>query len=686
MSNQRRNLAIQIQTPGGDNPLLVSLVSAGPYYRGVAVSGLALVGKGGTAPYAYSIIATSSNDLPPGLSVDPLSGQITGTPSLAGHFSFIAQVSDSASATFTHSFSITILAQLFWRGPPPPKGEINVSYNYQFRVFDAAGTLLTSGFTYDGTLPAGLTLSTGGLLSGTPTAPAGISYATVHATNGTDTLDIPIAIEVAELLSISSFPPGTVIVIGQPFSFGVTRTGGVDPVRYRIDPDFAAFWPDFAVINPNTGVVTGVTNDLALAGGFPGLKVLAEDALGATSSNGGFVDIVAQIIELQAGPNVSIDYTDKQNPIIGANPGAGGGIATIASVGPDSSGNLEIEGIVEDSPGHLRVENAGGGIQSISGATPDSSGDLAIEGIEQDSNGIARVVVLPQDATKGDILVFDGTNWVKHDGGADGQIIQFDSTQPDGLANITSAAVPFLTYPATILGQTPTAYWRFTEASGSIVDQTGGGADLTPGAGYVYRRSPLLRSDPFTLHGFFGLVSNCNAVRTGYSPFPAPNTGDYSISLIYKSDIVNTAQRTFFTVVGSSGSPASNYQAAFFIPGSSGLYSAFWQNGSGPTSVTTQSTVQLLNGNTGGSGIPCHLVLVVDGISKIAYFYLNGRLGSAISYSTIPSGGTSVDTRIGNNTAFSADGAQGTLGEVAVWNRKLTSTEIMSQALAGGFA
>ena len=65
MTNKRRNLAVSIQTPGGDNPLRLSLVAAGPYYRGVPVSHLALVAHGGTAPYAYSILATSSKRLTP---------------------------------------------------------------------------------------------------------------------------------------------------------------------------------------------------------------------------------------------------------------------------------------------------------------------------------------------------------------------------------------------------------------------------------------------------------------------------------------------------------------------------------------------------------------------------------------------------------------------------------------------
>jgi hypothetical protein len=341
MANQRNNLAIQIQTPGGDNPLLLSLVSAGPYYRGVAVSGLALVGKGGTSPYSYSIISSDPNVLPDGLSVDALSGRITGTPTTAGRFTFIAQVADSSSATFAHSFSITIQSQLFWRGPPPPKGEIDLAYSYQFRVYDASGTLLTSGFTYDGTLPAGLTLDTHGLLSGTPTDPAGISYATVHATDGTDTLDIPITIEIAEKLSISVGTPGDVIIIGQPFSFVMNRTGGVDPVTYIKDPDYEGFWVDWATLDPITGIISGFAPSDLTPGGFYVFEVRAQDALGATDTDGGFRDVIAPITRIEAGDNISVDYTDPRRPIVSSTGGSGvtyteaGIVASYGAIGGD---------------------------------------------------------------------------------------------------------------------------------------------------------------------------------------------------------------------------------------------------------------------------------------------------------------------------------------------------------------
>ena len=61
--------------------------------------------SGGTPPYSFAI---TSGALPPGLSLGPLTGCITGTPSTAGAFSFIATVTDSLGATASVSPSITI--------------------------------------------------------------------------------------------------------------------------------------------------------------------------------------------------------------------------------------------------------------------------------------------------------------------------------------------------------------------------------------------------------------------------------------------------------------------------------------------------------------------------------------------------------------------------------------------------
>jgi len=64
---------------------------------GVAFSS-ALVASGGVPPYTYSVIAGA---LPPGLSLDPSSGDITGTTTTAGSFNYTANVVDSANTSVT---------------------------------------------------------------------------------------------------------------------------------------------------------------------------------------------------------------------------------------------------------------------------------------------------------------------------------------------------------------------------------------------------------------------------------------------------------------------------------------------------------------------------------------------------------------------------------------------------------
>jgi hypothetical protein len=69
-----------------------------------------LMASGGTSPYAWGV---SSATLPPGLSLNASSGQITGTPTLSGSFSFTVQVTDStmpAPQSATRALTLSVKA------------------------------------------------------------------------------------------------------------------------------------------------------------------------------------------------------------------------------------------------------------------------------------------------------------------------------------------------------------------------------------------------------------------------------------------------------------------------------------------------------------------------------------------------------------------------------------------------
>ena len=67
-----------------------------------------LTATGGAVPYTWSL---SPGALPSGLSLDPMSGQITGTPTQGGTFSLNITVTDSSSATASKTFSLTVFEQ-----------------------------------------------------------------------------------------------------------------------------------------------------------------------------------------------------------------------------------------------------------------------------------------------------------------------------------------------------------------------------------------------------------------------------------------------------------------------------------------------------------------------------------------------------------------------------------------------
>jgi hypothetical protein len=210
------------------NPL--SITTTSPLPTGAA--GLAYSQNfsvtGGTAPYTW----TASGALPNGLTLSP-AGALTGTPLEAGSFNFTATVSDSSSPVLkqTASMQLTIRPLLNITTASLPSAAIGASYSTQLEA--SVESPLTWSVS-SGNLPAGITLSPAGLLSGTPTT-AGTFGFTVKVTsqspNQESTRTYQIIVNAALAVSTAALPQGTRFV---PYSATLGASGGLPPYSWSV--------------------------------------------------------------------------------------------------------------------------------------------------------------------------------------------------------------------------------------------------------------------------------------------------------------------------------------------------------------------------------------------------------------------------------------------------------------------
>jgi mono/diheme cytochrome c family protein len=135
-----------------------------------------LAASGGTTPYKWSV---SAGSLPAGLALGS-TGTISGKPTATGTSSFTVKVTDSATtaATATKALSITVAAA----GTTSPlsitttslaNGTTGTAYS---QTLSATGGVPPYTWSYSGTLPAGIGLTSAGSVTGTPTAAGTFSF------------------------------------------------------------------------------------------------------------------------------------------------------------------------------------------------------------------------------------------------------------------------------------------------------------------------------------------------------------------------------------------------------------------------------------------------------------------------------------------------------------------------------
>ncbi len=178
-----------------------SPLSAG--VQGVAYPSTTFTATGGIGSYSWSVV---SGALPAGLSLSA-AGVLTGTPSGYGSFSFTVEVSSGpVTATGVYSLDIQPPPVVITTTSPLPNATAGVPYS---KTFQATGGI--GGYTWSvtaGALPAGLTLSAAGVLSGTPTT-AGTANFTVEAVSGAQSASQSFSLTVQYPTSVSlAFQPG----------------------------------------------------------------------------------------------------------------------------------------------------------------------------------------------------------------------------------------------------------------------------------------------------------------------------------------------------------------------------------------------------------------------------------------------------------------------------------------------
>ncbi len=175
---------------------------------GAAYPATSLQSSGGTGPYAWSVTAGS---LPLGLTMSA-GGSVSGTPTAAGDYSFTVTVDDSASHSASRQFTVTVVAALAVTSPVTlPVSVIGVAYSQTLTSSGGVGPKTWS--VVSGALPVGLTLSSDGVLSGTPAGAKGGSSFTLQVADAqgqTATQATTLNVDTAMTITTATVPDGTV--------------------------------------------------------------------------------------------------------------------------------------------------------------------------------------------------------------------------------------------------------------------------------------------------------------------------------------------------------------------------------------------------------------------------------------------------------------------------------------------
>ena len=222
-----------------------------------------LLGAEGAPPYTFTVL---SGSLPAGLSLSS-AGIISGTPTTVETQSFSVQLTDSQGQRAQRVFTLVTQPQLVVQTTALAEGYQSQFYN---QTLVAAGGKPPYRWEAQGSLPPGLTLTTAGILSGTPTVAGsyGLTFSLTDASGQLATGAFQLTLFTQPVITTATLADGAV---GVAYNQRLRASGGKPPYAFSITggvlPPGIVLTGDTLNGTPTSAVTSNVTVQVTDANG-----------------------------------------------------------------------------------------------------------------------------------------------------------------------------------------------------------------------------------------------------------------------------------------------------------------------------------------------------------------------------------------------------------------------------------